>query len=67
MGVTFAFLQVDMVSAGIFRGVVTFIFSAVGIKVGNVFGEKYKSRAELFGGLVLVAMGIKILIQHLMG
>ena len=54
-------------TAVIFIGVVTFIFSAVGIKVGNVFGEKYKSRAELFGGLVLVAMGIKILIQHLMG
>ena len=67
VGVTFAFLKVDIVLAVIFIGVVTFIFSAVGIKVGNVFGEKYKSKAELFGGLVLVAMGIKILIQHLMG
>lgn len=67
VGVTFAFLQVDIVPAVSFIGVVTFIFSAVGIKVGNVFGEKYKSKAELFGGLVLVAMGIKILVQHLMG
>lgn len=65
VGVTFAFLQVSIVPAVSFIGVITFILSAVGVKVGNVFGEKYKSRAEIFGGTVLIAMGIKILIEHL--
>ena len=65
MGVTFAFLQVQIVPAVLFIGVTTFVLSAVGLKVGNVFGAKYKSRAELFGGVVLVLMGIKILLEHL--
>ena len=65
MGVTFAFLQVHIVPAVLFIGVTTFVLSAVGLKVGNVFGAKYKSRAELFGGVVLVLMGIKILLEHL--
>lgn len=46
-------------------GVITFILSAVGVKIGNVFGAKYKFLAELSGGVVLVAMGIKILLEHL--
>ena len=65
MGVTFAFLQVQIVPAVLFIGVTTCVLSAVGLKVGNVFGAKYKSRAELFGGVVLVLMGIKILLEHL--
>ena len=65
MGVTFAFLQVQIVPAVLFIGVTTFVLSAIGLKVGNVFGAKYKSRAELFGGVVLVLMGIKILLEHL--
>lgn len=65
MGVTFAFLQVDIVPAVLFIGVITFVLSAIGLKVGNVFGAKYKSRAELFGGVVLVLMGVKILLEHL--
>ena len=65
MGVTFAFLQVQIVPAVLFIGVITFVLSAIGLKVGNVFGAKYKSRAELFGGVVLVLMGIKILLEHL--
>ena len=65
MGVTFAFLQVDIIPAVLFIGVITIILSAAGLKVGNVFGAKYKSRAELFGGVVLVLMGIKILLEHL--
>ena len=65
MGVTFAFLQVQIVPAVLFIGVTTFVLSAVGLKVGNVFGAKYKSRAELFGGVVLVLMGLKILLEHL--
>lgn len=65
MGVTFAFLRVNIVPAVLFIGVITFTLSALGLKVGNVFGAKYKARAELFGGVVLVLMGIKILLEHL--
>lgn len=65
MGVTFAFLRVDIVPAVLFIGATTFVLSAVGLKVGNVFGAKYKARAELFGGVVLVLMGLKILLEHL--
>ena len=65
VGVTFAFLKVDIVPAVSFIGVVTFILSAAGIKIGSVFGVKYKSRAEVLGGLVLILMGIKILLEHL--
>lgn len=65
MGVTFAFLQVDIVPAVLFIGVITFLLSALGVKIGNVFGSRYKSGAELFGGVVLVLMGIKILLDHL--
>lgn len=65
VGVTFAFLDVQIAPAVSFIGVITFLLSAVGVKIGNVFGLKYKSKAELFGGIVLVAMGLKILIEHL--
>lgn len=67
VGVTFAFLDVDIVPAVSFIGVVTFFMSVVGVKVGNVFGTKYKSRAEFAGGLILVLMGIKILLEHTLG
>ena len=65
VGVTFAFLQVDIVPAVCFIGGITFILSAVGVKVGNIFGARFKSRAELLGGAVLVLMGAKILLEHL--
>ena len=65
VGVTFAFLDVSIVPAVSMIGATTFILSAVGVKIGNVFGAKYKSKAELVGGIVLVAMGVKILIEHL--
>lgn len=63
VGVTFAFLQVQIVPAVSFIGVITLIFSAVGVKIGSLFGTKYKSKAELFGGIVLVLIGIKILLE----
>lgn len=63
VGVTFAFLQVQIVPAVSFIGVITFIFSAIGVKIGSLFGTKYKSKAELFGGIVLVLIGIKILLE----
>ncbi len=65
VGVTFAFLRVEIVPAVSFIGVITFILSAVGVKVGNLFGARYKSKAELFGGVILILMGIKILAEHL--
>jgi len=65
VGVTFAFLKVNIVSAALFIGITTFTLSMVGVKIGNVFGEKFKSRAELAGGVILILMGFKILLQHL--
>lgn len=65
VGVTFAFLQVEILPAVLFIGCVTFCLSALGIKIGNIFGTRYKSRAELAGGLILIGMGIKILAEHL--
>lgn len=65
VGITFAFLQVDIIPAISFIGVTTFILSAIGVKVGNIFGTKYKSKAELFGGIILILIGTKILLEHL--
>ena len=65
VGVTFAFLRVDILPAVCFIGAVTFVFSFAGVKMGSVFGARYQSKAELFGGGVLIAMGIKILLEHL--
>lgn len=65
VGVSFAFLEVQIVPAVAFIGITTFVLSAVGVKLGAIFGEKYKSRAELFGGLVLILMGCKILLENL--
>lgn len=65
VGVSFAFLQVEILPAVCFIGLVTFGLSAVGVKVGSVFGARYRSGAELAGGLVLVGMGVKILLEHL--
>lgn len=67
VGVTFAFLKVDIIPAVSFIGIITFAFSMVGVKIGNIFGTKYKSKAELAGGIILILMGAKILIEHLLG
>ncbi len=65
VGITFAFLQVKIIPAVLLIGLTTFAFSAVGIQIGSVFGLKYKSKAEFFGGCVLIFLGVKILIEHL--
>lgn len=65
VGVTFAFLQVNIIYAVIFIGCVTFVCSAAGVKIGSVFGEKYKSKAEICGGIILILIGIKILFNGL--
>ena len=67
IGVTVAFLGVNIVEAIILIGITTGIISGVGLKIGNVFGSRYKSKAEMAGGIVLILMGIKILVQHLLG
>ena len=65
VGVTFAFLDVDIVPAVSFIGITTFVLSMAGVKVGNIFGEKYEARAEIAGGVILVLLGVKILMEHL--
>lgn len=64
VGVTFSFLEVSIIPAVLLVGIITFLFSAAGIKIGNKFGARYKSKAELTGGLILVVMGLLILLEH---
>lgn len=66
VGITFALLpDVNIVAAVSFIGAVTFTLSAIGLKVGNIFGTKYKSKAEIAGGVILILIGLKILLEHL--
>lgn len=65
VGVTFAFLDVNIWLAVALIGGVTFAISAAGVKVGNVFGARFQSKAELAGGIILILLGVKILIEHL--
>lgn len=67
VGITFSFLQVNILEAVSVIGIVTFFISAAGVFVGNAFGSKYKSKAEIAGGCILVILGIKILVEHLLG
>ena len=65
VGVTFAFLQVSLIPAVSTIGIITFVISVLGVKIGNVFGMKYKSKAEFAGGVILIVIGGKILMEHL--
>lgn len=65
VGVTFAFLDYPIVEAISIIGVTTFVISVGGVYVGNFFGSRYKNKAELAGGLILVLLGVKILLEHL--
>ena len=65
IGITFAFLQVNMILATLIIGIVTFAICVIGVKIGNKFGDKYERKAETVGGLILILMGIKILLEHL--
>ena len=65
VGVTFAFLQVQIVPAVSFIGITTFLISMAGVKIGNIFGTKYRTKAEFAGGVILILMGLKILLEHL--
>ena len=61
IGITFAFLKVNIIPAVCFIGIVTFIISFAGVKIGNVFGARYKNKAEIVGGVILILLGLKIL------
>ena len=65
VGITLAFLNVALIPSVTFIGVTTFVISAIGIRIGNIFGMKYKSRAEFAGGVILICIGLKILLEHL--
>ena len=65
VGVTFAFLQVNILLAVCLIGVTTFLFSFAGVKLGSVFGSKYEKKAEILGGIILILIGVRILLEHL--
>ena len=65
IGITFAFLKVNIIPAVCFIGIVTFIISFAGVKIGNVFGARYKNKAAIVGGIILILLGLKILLEHL--
>lgn len=65
VGITLAFLRADIVPAVSFIGTATFFISMAGVKIGSLFGRKYKAKAELCGGAILILIGLKILLEHL--
>lgn len=65
IGVTFSFLRVNIIPAVSLIGTTTFVFSFLGVMLGNVFGARFKSKAEFTGGIILIGMGLKILLEHL--
>lgn len=67
VGVSFAFLKVNIWEAMLLIGITTALFSGVGVLIGNFFGARWKSKAEFAGGFILIAMGLKILLEHTLG
>lgn len=65
VGITFAFLRVNIVLSIVIIGIITFVLSVLGTVIGNKFGYKYEKKAKIFGGVILILMGLKILIEHL--
>ena len=65
VGITFAFLDYPIVESIIIIGITTFVISIIGVYIGNFFGSMYKKKAELAGGIILVLLGVKILLEHL--
>lgn len=65
VGVTFAFLNANILYAIVIIAITTMIISMIGVKIGHAFGSRYKSKAEIAGGVILIFMGIKILLEHL--
>lgn len=65
VGITFACLSVNILLAVTVIGITTFLLSALGIRIGNIFGSRYRRKAELAGGIILILIGLKILLEHL--
>lgn len=65
VGITFAFLKADIIMSVSIIGITTFLLSALGVFIGHRFGAKYKNRAEIAGGVILILIGLKILLEHL--
>ncbi len=65
VGITFAFLDVDIVLAASFIGVVTFVLSVIGVAVGNQFGSRWEKPSAIVGGVVLILIGVRILLEHI--
>ena len=65
VGVTFAFMKVNIWFSVMIIGITTFLFSFAGVKIGNIFGSRYSKTAEIVGGVILIVLGIKILVEHL--
>ena len=65
VGITFAFLNVNIILAFSLIGIITFILSIIGVKIGNKFGDKYETKAQIAGGTILILLGLKILLEHL--
>lgn len=65
VGVSFACIQVKLWSSVLIIGLTTFVFSVLGVKIGNVFGSKYEKSAGIIGGIILILIGLKILLEHL--
>lgn len=65
IGITFAFLNVNLLLSVSCIGIITFVISLIGVKIGNRFGDKFQNKAELLGGIILIVLGLKILLEHL--
>jgi len=67
IGVTFAFLRINILTSVLLIGIITAITSMIGVVIGKKFGDKFEKKAQIAGGVILIAIGVKILIQHLCG
>lgn len=65
IGITFAFFKINLLLAICIIGVITFGLSLLGVKIGNKFGDKFQNKAEIMGGIILIIIGLKILLEHL--
>ncbi len=65
VGITFAFFEINIFSTICIIGIVTFILSTLGVRIGNKFGDKFQNKAEIIGGLIIILIGLKILLSHL--
>ena len=65
IGITFVFIRAKVIFAAAIIGFIAFAFSIIGVKLGNRFGDKYEKKAQIIGGLILILMGVKILLEHI--